>query len=74
MNDPEEIEQAMKAFGELIRERRNKKGWGIRKLAEKSDLSHPAVVRLENGVNVSLENIVRIVDGLGCTLTVKNKK
>lgn len=72
MNE-EEIKKAMEEFGALIRERRQQKGWGARKLAEKAGMSHPSVLRLENGGNVSLENIVRIVDGLGCRLSVKWK-
>ena len=72
MNE-EEIKKAMDEFGALIRERRQKQGWGVRKLAERAGMSHPSVLRLENGGNASLENIVRIVDGLGCRLSVKWK-
>jgi transcriptional regulator with XRE-family HTH domain len=74
MRDPEEINQAMRDFGALLRECRTKKGLSVRKLGEKASIRFPAISTLENGGNTTLENIVRIVDGLGCRLTIKRKK
>ena len=69
----EEIKKAMEEFGSLLRERRQTKGWSQRKLGEKAEIRYPSIVFLERGGNASLENIVRIVDGLGCKLSVKWK-
>lgn len=69
----EETKKAMEDFGALIRERRNYRGWSQRKLGERAEIRYPSIVFLENGGNASLENIVRIVDGLGCRLSVKWK-
>ena len=74
MSDPEEINQAMRDFGEILRECRTKKGLSVRKLGEKASIRYPSISALENGGNTTLENIVRIVDGLGCRLTIKRKK
>lgn len=72
MNE-EEIKKAMEEFGELLKQKRKKRGWSQRKLGERADIRYPSIVFLENGGNASLENIVRIVDGLGCRLSVKWK-
>lgn len=69
----EEIKQAMQEFGELIKQKRQTKGWSQRKLGEKAEIRYPSIVFLERGGNASLENIIRIVDGLGCRLSVKRK-
>lgn len=69
----EEIKQAMQEFGELIKQKRQKRGWSQRKLGEKAEIRYPSIVLLEKGGNASLENIIRIVDGLGCRLSVKRK-
>lgn len=72
MNE-EEIQKAMNDFGNLLKEKRKAKGWSQRKLGEKAEIRYPSIVFLENGGNASLENIVRIVDGLGCRLSVRKK-
>ena len=72
MNE-EDIKKAMNDFGNLLKEKRQAKGWSQRKLGENAEIRYPSIVFLENGGNASLENIVRIVDGLGCRLSVKKK-
>ena len=73
MNDQQQIEKAMRDFGELLRDRRKKQGLSQRKLGEKADIRFPSITFLEGGGNASLENIVRIVDGLGCRLSIRRK-
>lgn len=56
-------------FGELLRAKRLSLGWSQEKLADEASLHYTYVASTERGErNISLANIKRLAEGLGCSM------
>lgn len=57
----------MNSIGEMIKDRRLSKGWSKRVLAEKANISHSEVHRIENGerINPSVPVLNALAEALG---------
>lgn len=61
--------KAIKAFGHNLRKRRKEEGLSQEKLGERAGVHTTFISRTENcKFNVSLLNMERIANGLGCSL------
>lgn len=59
------------AFGDVIREARNKQGWSQAELGEKSGLSRPTIARVEANNDVTTATIAKVAQALGLKLELR---
>lgn len=73
MNDEVKL-QRRKAIGEQIAAIREKKGYGVRSLAEKCGVNYTNICKIERGAyNVSIDILSKICDALECDIIINER-
>lgn len=63
------------AFGAAVRTVRKARGWDQAELARRSGVSRETVNRVENAMyGARLDNVVKLMIELGCTLTIEENR
>lgn len=52
-------------LGVTIRSARKSRGWSQTELGDAADISRPSVARIEGGMTVSTETLVKVTEALG---------
>lgn len=67
------MKEAKSIISKAIKSEIKNKNLSVRKLAESIEMKHPQVVRVTNGENYNIDTLLKILDGLGLEIIIKEK-